>query len=127
MTAPVMGHDTVAILRQEEHLGVPHVGVQGPSVRERHDRPFAPVLVVNLGSVFCSDRAHGPSSLRFGGESPVGMKRRRSLWLLVPVDIGDVRVLCRSLYSIDGQGSSPVAGRWVYSFGRAPWLSEIDT
>ena len=48
MATPVVCDDAVAVLRQEQHLAVPGVGVQWPAVRERHDRALAPVLVVDL-------------------------------------------------------------------------------
>jgi len=32
-------------------LAVPSVGAQRPTVRERYDRAFAPVLVVDFGAV----------------------------------------------------------------------------
>ena len=53
-----------AVLGEEQHLPVPHVGTERPSVRERDSRAFAPVLVVDLGAVAGGDRAHGCCSLR---------------------------------------------------------------
>src|SRR5687768_12363878 len=47
-----------AVLRQEEHLSIPHVGVQRPAMRERNGRASAPVLVVNLRSIFRGDNTH---------------------------------------------------------------------
>ena|ERR1041385_4063076 len=44
-----------AVLCKEEHLPVPHVSVQWPPVRERDGRAAAPILVVDLGSVFRGD------------------------------------------------------------------------
>ena len=48
MAAPVVRDDAEAVLCEEEHLAVPHVGVQRPAMRERNDRATAPVLVVDL-------------------------------------------------------------------------------
>ena len=55
MATPVKRHDTEAFLYEKKHLAVPGVGIQRPAMGERYDRTFAPVLVVNLRSVFCSD------------------------------------------------------------------------
>ena len=55
---PVMGDDAVAVLEEEQHLGVPVVGGQWPPVAE-HDRlARAPVLVEDLDAVGGGDRAH---------------------------------------------------------------------
>ena len=63
MAAAVMRDDAEAVLREEQHLAVPRVGVQRPAVRERDDRALAPVLVVDLRSVFGGDGAHDISLL----------------------------------------------------------------
>ena len=55
MAAPVVRDHAEAVLREEQHLPVPHVGVQRPAVRERDDGPLAPVLVVDLGAVVGDD------------------------------------------------------------------------
>ena len=51
MAATVMRDHAESILREEQHLAVPSVGAQRPAVRERYDRAFAPVLVVDFGAV----------------------------------------------------------------------------
>jgi hypothetical protein len=38
-------------------LAVPSVGTQRPTVRERYDRAFAPVLVVDFSAVLGGDHA----------------------------------------------------------------------
>ena len=61
VAAPVVGDDAVALLDEEEHLGVPVVGAQRPAVVE-HDRLGvlrAPVLVEDVGVVLGGDEAHG--------------------------------------------------------------------
>src|SRR4051812_31735567 len=63
MAASIVRNHAEAILREEEHLSVPHVGVQRPAVRKRHDRALAPVLVVDLRAILRGDRAHGRLSL----------------------------------------------------------------
>jgi hypothetical protein len=40
-----------AVLHKEKHLAVPSVRAQRPTMRERYDRAFAPVLVVDFGAV----------------------------------------------------------------------------
>ena len=64
MATTIVGHDSEPLLREEEHLAVPHVRVQGPSVREGDDRALAPVLVVDRRTVFRRNRAHVHSSYR---------------------------------------------------------------
>src|SRR5215510_12386973 len=58
MATTIVRYDAEAVLCEEQHLGVPHVGVQRPSVREGYDRALAPVLVINRRAVFHRDRAH---------------------------------------------------------------------
>src|SRR5436189_5972507 len=58
MTATVVRDDAEALLREEEHLAVPSIRAQGPAMRERYDRTLTPIFVINLCSVFGSDRAH---------------------------------------------------------------------
>ena len=50
-----------AFLHEEKHLAVPSVGAQRPAVRERYDRAFAPVLVIDLRPVSGRDGAHAYS------------------------------------------------------------------
>jgi hypothetical protein len=57
MATTVVRDHAEAILREEKHLTVPSVGAQRPTVRERYDRAFAPVLVVDFGAVLGGDRA----------------------------------------------------------------------
>jgi hypothetical protein len=49
---------TEAVLCEKSICPVPHVGIQGPAVRERDGRTSAPVLVVNLRSIFSCDCTH---------------------------------------------------------------------
>ncbi len=58
MAASVVRDHAEAVLCEEQHLSVPHVGIQGPAVRERDDRASAPVLVVDLRSIFRCDSTH---------------------------------------------------------------------
>ena len=56
--APVMGDDAVAVLQEEQHLGVPVVGRQRPAVAEDDRLARAPVLVEDLRAIGRGDRAH---------------------------------------------------------------------
>ena len=51
MAASVMGNHAISSLRQKQHLRVPGIGAQGPSMREGDDRAGAPVLVEDGGSI----------------------------------------------------------------------------
>ena len=57
--APVMGDHPVAVMQEEEHLGVPVVGRQGPPVTEDDRLTGAPVLEEDLGSVLGRELGHG--------------------------------------------------------------------
>ena len=57
VSATVVCDHAEAVLREEKHLAVPSVGAQRPTVRERYDRAFAPVLVVDFGAVLGGDSA----------------------------------------------------------------------
>src|SRR5262249_49171975 len=65
VATPVVCDHAEAVLREEQHLAVPGVGVQRPAVRACYDRAFPPVLVIDLCAVFRGDRAHrcGSSSI----------------------------------------------------------------
>ena len=56
--APVMGDDTVAVLQEEQHLGVPVVSRKRPAVAEDNRLARAPVLVEDLRAIGRRDRAH---------------------------------------------------------------------
>src|ERR1700693_324592 len=63
MTAAVMRDDTISVLAEENHLCVPCVRIERPTVRE-HDRPSrTPIFEINLRSVFRSDHVHMSFSL----------------------------------------------------------------
>jgi hypothetical protein len=46
-----------AVLQEEKHLAVPSVGAQNPAMRERYNRAFAPVLVIDFGALLGGDCA----------------------------------------------------------------------
>ncbi len=62
VTPPVVGDDAKALLHEKQHLRIPRIGVERPSVREGDDGAAAPVLVVNRRAVFGSDGVHSRSS-----------------------------------------------------------------
>ena len=51
MPAPVVGDDPVAVVQEEEHLGVPVVGRQWPAVAEHDGLSATPVLVEDLRAI----------------------------------------------------------------------------
>jgi hypothetical protein len=58
VTATVVGDATKAVRGQEEHLVFESVGAERPAMAEDHGLPRAPVVVVDLRSVFRRERAH---------------------------------------------------------------------
>ena len=56
--APVMGDDAVAVLQEEQHLGVPVVARKRSAVTEDDRLARAPVLVEDLRVIGRRDRAH---------------------------------------------------------------------
>ena len=61
--APVMRDDSIAVLAEKEHLGVPVVRGEWPAVAEDNRLAAAPVLVVNLRAVFGRNGGHTSLSL----------------------------------------------------------------
>jgi hypothetical protein len=64
-----VGDDAVALPQEKQHLIVPIVGAQRPSVMEHDGLTSAPILVEDFGAVLRRDHAHGgdPSS-RIAGD-----------------------------------------------------------
>src|SRR5690348_5571466 len=58
MPAPVMGDDPVAVLQEEQHLGVPVVGRKRPAMAEDNRLARAPVLVEDLRAIGRRNRTH---------------------------------------------------------------------
>src|SRR6184192_1488018 len=81
MTTPVVGYDAIAVLEEEQHLGVPIIPRQWPTVAEYDGLTLAPVLVEDLNAVFGGDRVQRTRSLGTGGGGRprlgIGGKRRR--------------------------------------------------
>ena len=59
VAAAVMGDDAIAVTEEEQHLIVPVVGRQRPTMAEHDGLTFAPVLVEDLDAVFGLHDAHG--------------------------------------------------------------------
>src|SRR5271169_4381953 len=65
VSLPVMRDHSIATLAEEQHLSVPVVRGEWPSVTE-HDRlAFSPVLVVNLSTILGRNSWHRMHSLYF--------------------------------------------------------------
>jgi hypothetical protein len=58
VAAPVVRDHAIALLAEIQHLSVPIVRGQRPTVRKGDRLSFAPVFVENLCSVFCRDIRH---------------------------------------------------------------------
>src|SRR5580658_4293866 len=58
VAAPVVRDDSVAVLAEEQHLSVPVVCGERPSVTEHDGLTCAPVFVINLRTIFCRNRWH---------------------------------------------------------------------
>src|SRR6266849_2217121 len=56
--APVVRDNSIALLAEEQHLSVPVVRGKRPAVAEHYGLALSPVLVVNVGAVFCRERRH---------------------------------------------------------------------
>ena len=68
MTTAIVRDHTVTLLTEEEHLRVPRVGTQRPTMRE-HDRlSRAPILVVDLCAIGGCDRGHSHASCLDSGD-----------------------------------------------------------
>src|SRR5713101_349494 len=71
VAAAVVSDDTVSVLAKEQHLRLPGVAGERPSMRKEDRLSLSPVLVGDLGSVFGRDEGHAFGSLclsyGFGG------------------------------------------------------------
>ena len=52
VAAAIMGDDAIAVIEEEQHLIVPVIGRQRPTMAEHDGLTFAPVLVIDLRTVF---------------------------------------------------------------------------
>src|SRR5215813_1068842 len=58
VAASIMCNAPIASLGQKEHLILECIRTQRPPMTENNRLPFAPILVVDLRSILCRDRAH---------------------------------------------------------------------
>src|SRR3954470_20770752 len=58
VTAAVVSYDAIAVVKKEQHLRVPVVGRQWPTMAEDDGLTLAPVLVENLDAAFGFDGVH---------------------------------------------------------------------
>src|SRR5215470_14397179 len=58
VAATIVCNAPIASLRQKEHLVFECVRTQRPTVAKDNGLSFTPILVIDLGSVFCRDCAH---------------------------------------------------------------------
>src|SRR5213078_5410285 len=58
VTSSVMRDDAIPVVQEEQHLRVPVIGRQRPTMAEDDGLSATPILVVNLRSVFGCDCAH---------------------------------------------------------------------
>src|SRR5271165_1199594 len=63
VAAPVVRDDSIATLAEEQHLSVPVVRAERPSVTEHDGLALSPVLVENVGTIFRRKRRHKVFSL----------------------------------------------------------------
>src|SRR5580698_2590049 len=61
VSPPVVSNHAKATLAEEEHLCVPIIGGQWPAVAKYDGLTLAPVLVIDLRSIFRCNRRHGNS------------------------------------------------------------------
>src|SRR5713226_5612057 len=61
VTSPIMGDDAIAMIQEKHNLGIPVIRTKWPAVTKHNRLSFAPVLVIDLCSVFCRDCRHKTS------------------------------------------------------------------
>src|SRR5258705_12446532 len=77
---PVVGDAAEAVRREEEHLRIPIIAAQRPTVAENNRLPRSPILEVNLCAIFGCDRAH---SVLLLGKAPLAHTTERDGWTIV--------------------------------------------
>src|SRR5450631_1203260 len=66
MSTPIVGDAAVSTRCQKENLVLEGIGAKRPAMTEHHGLSLAPVLVIDLRTVFSRDRAHGMVSFAAG-------------------------------------------------------------
>ena len=72
MAASVVSDDAIAVLEEEQHLRVPIIGRQGPTMTEDNRLSFAPVFEVDFRAVFGGNRVHDGEILTFRADLKIG-------------------------------------------------------
>ncbi len=72
VATPVMRDHSKPVLKQEQHLAVPRVGIQRPAMGEGDDRTSTPIFVVDRRPVFAGESVHSASS-----SCRTGVRRQR--------------------------------------------------
>ena len=58
MSTAVMGYHTIALMQEEQHLGVPIISRQRPAMAEHNWLARTPILVEDLRTVLGGDGGH---------------------------------------------------------------------
>jgi len=72
MAASVVSDDAIAVLEEEQHLRVPIIGRQRPTMTEDNGLSFAPVLEIDLRAVLGGNRVHDGEILTFRADLRIG-------------------------------------------------------
>ena len=83
----IMGDNPIAMMQEEQHLVIPVVRAERPTMAENYRLSFTPVLVVNLYTVFGRDSGHENlllSNVCSNKTVPTGCGRR-TFWSIPPV------------------------------------------
>jgi hypothetical protein len=63
VAATIDSHDTIPLLNEEKHLGIPVVRAERPAMVDDDGLAVTPVFAKDLNAVFGRNRAHGLGSL----------------------------------------------------------------
>src|ERR1700692_4858581 len=58
MPAAIMGYNPIAMMQEEQHLVIPVVRAERPTMAENYRLSFTPVLVVDLCAIFGRNSGH---------------------------------------------------------------------
>src|SRR5882757_5686744 len=83
VAAAVVGDDPIALVEEEQHLGVPVIGRKRPAMAEHDGLTFAPVLVVDLNPILGLDCRHFSLLEERHSREFRGARRKRAASMLV--------------------------------------------
>src|SRR3974377_294856 len=69
MAAAVDSHHAIAVVKEEQHLGIPVVATERPAMVEDNGLALAPISVEDLDAVPGRDRVHGLRSVATVGKT----------------------------------------------------------